>query len=415
MTAFELTALVLLCAGVGLLLALLVLSLRARGREERRLARQTELINQVADELLDALERQEGEVRQALRDFSDAQSRLSAAQSGHLSAMLETLGQMDGRMEQLRQSLTAAMTQLRQENERQLDRMRRTVDEQLTESLDRRLTESFGQVSQRLEQVWKGLGEMRTLAAGVGDLKKVLTNVKTRGVWGEVQLGNLLGEVLTPAQYGTNVEVVPGSGERVEFAIRLPAKDGEGLWLPVDSKFPQEDWLRLQEADTAPAQEAARRALLTRLKTEAKRIAGKYIMPPHSTDFAVMFLPVEGLYAEAVREPGLTESLQREQRVVVAGPSTFAALLNALQMGFRSLAIQQRSGEIWRLLTEVRGDFGRFAETLEKTRQKLQQASDSMDTAFTRTRAIQRRLSAVEGLGEAEEPPEPLPDAPADE
>ena len=398
MTPFELAVLILLAAAAGLLIAILILTVRGHSRDERRLAKQAELINQVADELLDALERQEDEVRQALRDAADAQARLGSAQQGQLSAMRETLGQMDARIEQLRQSLTASMDQMRQENGRRLDEMRRTVDEKLTESLDRRLTESFGQVSQRLEQVWKGLGEMRTLAAGVGDLKKVLTNVKTRGAWGEIQLGNLLSEMLAPGQYGTNVEIVPGSGERVEFAISLPAKDGGGIWLPVDSKFPQEDWLRLQEADSPADSEAARKALLARLKTEAKRIAGKYIAPPHSTDFAVMFLPVEGLYAEAVREPGLTEQLQREHRVVVAGPSTFAALLNALQMGFRTLAIEQRSGEIWRLLTEVRGDFGRFAETLEKTRQRLQQATESMDTAFSRTRAIQRRLSAVEGL-----------------
>ena len=186
----------------------------------------------------------------------------------------------------------------------------------------------------------------------------------------------------------------------MEFAIRLPAKDGSELWLPIDSKFPQEDWLRLQEADSAQAADAARRALAIRLKTEAKRISGKYIRPPYSTDFAVMFLPVEGLYAEAVREPGLTETLQRDHRVVVAGPSTFAALLNALQMGFRTLAIEQRSGEVWRLLSEVKGDFGRFAETLEKTRQRLQQASESMDSAFSRTQAIRRRLSAVESLEE---------------
>ncbi|MBR5345953.1 MAG: DNA recombination protein RmuC [Clostridia bacterium] len=398
MTAFELVSVLLLCTAVGLLIALLVFSLRNRSRADHERARQTELINQVADELLDALEHEEDELRQALRDASAAQAQLGSAQQGHLASMIETMGQMDTRMEQLRQSVTASINQLRQENSEQLNQMRRTVDDKLTESLDKRLTESFGQVSQRLEQVWKGLGEMRTLAAGVGDLKKVLTNVKTRGVWGEIQLGNLLAEMLAPGQYGTNVEVVPGSGERVEFAIRLPAKDGSELWLPVDSKFPQEDWLRLQEADTAPATEAARKALCTRLKTEAKRIAGKYIQPPYSTDFAVMFLPVEGLYAEAVREPGLTEQLQRDHRVVVAGPSTFAALLNALQMGFRTLAIEQRSGEVWRLLTEVKGDFGKFAETLEKTRQHLQQASESMDTAFSRTQAIRRRLSAVESL-----------------
>ncbi len=398
MTAFELVTVLLLSAAVGLLIALLILSLRNRSRADHERARQAELINQVADELLDALERQEDELRQALRDASAAQAQLGAAEQGHLASMIETMGQMDSRIEQLRQSVTASVTQLRQENSEQLSQMRRTVDEKLTESLDKRLTESFGQVSQRLEQVWKGLGEMRTLAAGVGDLKKVLTNVKTRGVWGEIQLGNLLAEMLTPGQYGTNVEVFPGSGERVEFAIRLPAKDGSELWLPIDSKFPQEDWLRLQEADSAQTADVARKALSVRLKTEAKRISGKYIQPPYSTDFAVMFLPVEGLYAEAVREPGLTETLQRDHRVVVAGPSTFAALLNALQMGFRTLAIEQRSGEVWRLLSEVKSDFGRFAETLEKTRQRLQQASESMDSAFSRTQAIRRRLSAVESL-----------------
>ncbi len=407
MTVTEAVMLLLSACAVGLLIALLVMRLREKHARERENARQAELINQVADELLDALDRQEDEVRQALRDAAAGQAQLGAAQQGQLTAMLETLGQMDSRMEQLRQSLTGAMTQLRQENEQQLTRMRQTVDEKLTESLDKRLTESFGQVSQRLEQVWKGLGEMRSLASGVGDLKKVLTNVKTRGTWGEIQLGALLSEILAPGQYDTNVEVVPGSGERVEFAIRLPAKDsGDTLWLPIDSKFPQEDWLRLQEASSsgdAAASESARKALCARLKAEAKRIAGKYVAPPHSTDFAVMFLPVEGLYAEAARDPELTGQIQREHRVVVAGPSTFAALLNALQMGFRTLAIEQRSGEIWRLLSEVKGDFGRFAETLEKTRQRLQQATESMDSAFSRTRAIQRRLSAVESLEDGNE------------
>ena len=414
MTAFEITAILLLTAVTALLIVLVILTLRGRSKAAHERARQAELVNQVADELLDALERQEGEVRQALRDAAANQAQLGAAQQGQLAAMLETLGQMDSRMEQLRQGMTGAMTQLRQENEQQLSQMRRTVDEKLTESLDRRLTESFGQVSQRLEQVWKGLGEMRTLASGVGDLKKVLTNVKTRGTWGEIQLGTLLAEMLTPEQYETNVAVVPGSQERVEFAIRLPARDGSEMWLPIDSKFPQEDWLRLQEASDsgdAVKAEQARKALTARLKAEARRIAGKYIAPPYSTDFAVMFLPVEGLYAEAVRESGLTEQLQRDSRVVVAGPSTFAALLNALQMGFRTLAIEQRSGEVWRLLSEVKGDFGRFAETLEKTRQRLQQASESMDSAFTRTRAIQRRLSAVEEM----QPPDGLPGDGAEE
>lgn len=388
--------LLILCAAN---LALCVFLLADRGRrlhaEIRRSEQQAQLINQVADELLDALDAQKADVAQSLRDASDRQAQLSQLQQTQM-------GQLDARMEQLRQSLQGGMTQLRQENEQQLAGIRQTVDEKLTESLDKRLSASFQQVSARLEQVWKGLGEMQTLASGVGDLKRVLTNVKTRGTWGEIQLGRLLAEILAPGQYEANVGVVPGSQERVEYAIRMPGQEGAALWLPVDSKFPQEDWLRLQDAAEKgdPAQtEQCRRALRTRLKTEARRIADKYIAPPHSTDFAVMFLPAEGLYAEAVRDGNLTDELQREFRVVVAGPSTFAALLNALQMGFRTLAIEQRSGEVWQLLTEVKADFGHFAETLEKTRQRLQQASESMDTAFSRTQTIRRRLNAVEALG----------------
>ncbi|MGN0746569.1 MAG: DNA recombination protein RmuC, partial [Aristaeellaceae bacterium] len=282
-----------------------------------------------------------------------------------------------------------------------LTEMRRTVDEKLTQSLDKRLNDSFAQVSQRLEQVYKGLGEMQTLASGVGDLKKVLSGVKTRGNWGEMQLSALLAQLMAPGQYDENVAVTPGSAERVEFALRLPGHDGEITFLPIDSKFPQEDYLRLTEASQAADREAveeARKALAQRMKQEARRISTKYIAPPHTTDFAVMFLPVEGLYAEVVQIPGLTETIQREYRVVAAGPSTFSALLNALQMGFRTLAIEQRSSEVWKLLGQVKSDFGKFADTLEKTRQKLQQASESIDTAFTRTRAIQKRLGAVETL-----------------
>ena len=319
-------------------------------------------------------------------------------------------------LENLRTSLQSQLTMLRQENDQQLSAMRRTVDEQLTQHLDKRLNASFAQVSARLEQVYKGLGEMQNLAVGVGDLKKVLTNVKTRGIWGEMQLGALLGQVLTREQYAENIEIVPGSQERVEFAVRLPGKDEHAVWLPIDSKFPQEDYLRLVEASQqgdAAGVETARRALMTRVKIEGKRIASKYIAPPHSTDFAIMFLPVEGLYAEVMRDMDTAEQLQREQRVVIAGPSTFAALLNALQMGFRTLAIEQRSSEVWKLLGAVKNDFGRFAEVLEKTQQRLRQASDSIDTAFTRTRAIQRRLGQVEaadaGLFAPEEPT--LPEA----
>ncbi|MBR4459284.1 MAG: DNA recombination protein RmuC [Clostridia bacterium] len=393
--------LLILCAANLVLCILLILAPSRRKHDEAsRLDRQAQLINQVADELLDALDAQKADVARSLKESDDRRAQMAQLQQAQL-------GQLDARMEQLRLSLTGGMTELRQDSDRRLTEIRRTVDEKLTESLDKRLSASFQQVSARLEQVWKGLGEMQTLAVGVGDLKKVLTNVKTRGTWGEIQLGRLLAEILAPGQYESNVGIVPGSQERVEYAIRLPGQDGAPLWLPIDSKFPQEDWLRLQEAaekGDAARTEACRRALAARLKTEAKRIADKYIVPPYSTDFAVMFLPVEGLYAEAVRDGSLTEEIQREHRVVAAGPSTFAALLNALQMGFRTLAIEQRSGEVWQLLSEVKSDFGRFAETLEKTRQRLQQASESMDTAFTRTRQLQRRLSAVESLGTPEDP-----------
>jgi len=318
------------------------------------------------------------------------------------SSMNETLAQLDVRMEQVRRATQEGMENLRQENTRQLNDMRRSMDERLTQSLDKRLNESFALVSQRLEQVYKGLGEMQTLAAGVGDLKRVLTNVKTRGVWGEMQLGNLMASVLTAEQYAQNVAVVPGSQERVEFAVRLPGKDADVVWLPIDSKFPVEDYARLQEASQtadAAAVDAARKALMQRIRMEARRIAGKYIAPPHTTDFAVMFLPVEGLYAEVVREADLVDMIQREQRVVIAGPSTFSALLNALQMGFRTLAIEKRSGEVWKLLGTVKADFGAFSDVLEKTQLRLRQASESIDSAFVKTRTIQRHLGRVEAGG----------------
>ena len=335
--------------------------------------------------------------RQLLLSTRNQEERIGQMSTG----VNETLTQLDVRMEQVRRSTAEGMDNLRQENTRQLTEMRRSMDERLTQSLDKRLNDSFALVSQRLEQVYKGLGEMQTLATGVGDLKRVLTNVKTRGVWGEMQLGSLLSAVLSPEQYEENVAVVPGSQERVEFAVRLPGKEST-VYLPIDSKFPVEDYARLQEASTnadAAAVEAARKALLARIRTEAKRIAGKYIAPPHTTDFAIMFLPVEGLYAEVVQQVDVVDAIQREQRVVIAGPSTFSALLNALQMGFRTLAIEKRSGEVWKLLGTVKADFGAFSEVLEKTQLRLRQASESIDSAFVKTRNIQRHLGQVESQG----------------
>ena len=341
------------------------------------------------------------------------QHQQSASARNQQEALHQSLSRLDAQMEQLRQATQQSLSALRQDNDRQLTEMRRTVDEKLTQSLDKRLNDSFAQVSQRLEQVYKGLGEMQTLASGVGDLKKVLAGVKTRGSWGEMQLGALLSQLLAPGQYEENAQVIPGSSERVEFALRLPGREEGCIYLPIDSKFPQEDYLRLTEASQAADREAmadARKALATRIKAEAKRISGKYIAPPHTTDFAVMFLPVEGLYAEFTQTPGLVETLQQDYRVVPAGPSTFSALLNALQMGFRTLAIEQRTGEVWQLLAAVKKDFGLFAETLEKTRQRIRQAGESIDTAFTRTRSIQRKLGAVELLdGEDTESPEVTP------
>ena len=280
------------------------------------------------------------------------------------------------------------------------------MDEKLNETLEKRLSSSFSQVSERLEQVYRSLGEVHSLAAGVGDLKRMLSNVKTRGVWGEIQLGALLEQALTNSQYDTNVAVVPGSSERVEFAVRLPGRDGNErpVYLPLDSKFPQEDYTRLAVAagQGSPDEvENAQKALLAAIRTEAKRI-GKYIAPPYTTDFAVMFLPLEGLYAEVVKHSDVVETLQREQRVLIAGPSTLLALLNSLQMGFRTLAIEQRSAEVWKLLGAVKGDFGSFAALLHKTQEKLQQATDSIDSAFVKTRAIEKRLRGVEALEQEE-------------
>ena len=409
-----LAAAALLTVAVVLLIVLLARQGRLMREQRQAQHQQSDTLQCLAYDLLGELDHQRDEHAAALADGNAAllntltqlgQSQTAALESMQRQVLLSTrnqeerAGQMSAAVAASLSQLDTRMEALRQQNDRQLTEMRRTVDEKLTESLDKRLNDSFAQVSRRLEQVYKGLGEMQSLAVGVGDLKKVLTNVKTRGIWGEMQLGSLLSAVLAPGQYEENVAVVPGAAERVEFALRLPGQGTETVYLPIDSKFPQEDYLRLVEASQggdAQEADAARKALLIRIRQEARRIAGKYIAPPHTTDFALMFLPVEGLYAEVAQSPDVCESLQRDFRVVVAGPSTLSALLNALQMGFRTLAIQQRSSEVWKLLGAVRNDFDKFADTLEKTRQRLQQATESIDTAFTRTRSIQRRLGAVE-------------------
>ena len=320
------------------------------------------------------------------------------------------LGQLtesnDRRFAEIRTTIEQRLKDIETNNATKLEEMRRTVDEKLHATLEQRLGESFKQVSDRLEQVHRGLGEMQTLAAGVGDLKKVLTNVKTRGTWGEVQLEALLEQLLTADQYAKNVATVPKSADRVEFAIRLPGRqDPEGVavpvWLPIDAKFPREDYERLIEAQERAdpvAVEEASRALEGRIRAEARAISEKYVAPPHTTDFALLFLPTEGLYAEVLRRPGLTDTLQRDYRVTIAGPTTLTALLNSLQMGFRTLAIEKRSSEVWQVLGAVKTEFGKFGDVLAKTKSQLETVTRSIEAAETRTRMMNRKLRDVEAL-----------------
>ncbi|MFM2427699.1 MAG: hypothetical protein RL707_1526 [Pseudomonadota bacterium] len=305
-------------------------------------------------------------------------------------------------------TLNQQLQQLQKSNADKLDEMRRTVDEKLQTTLEKRLSESFKQVAERLEQVHNGLGQMQKLADGVGSLQRVLTNVKTRGMFGEVQLEALLEQVLTIEQYAKQVETKPRSNQRVDFAIRFPGRggdDGEPVWLPVDAKFPREDYERLLDAQDradAPAAEAAAKALEVRIRTEAKSIAESYLAPPHTTDFAILFLPAEGLYAEVLRRPGLMDSLQRDYRVTLAGPTTLLAMLNSLHMGFRTLALEQQASEVWKVLGAVKTEFERYGDWVEKVREQVQKAADTLDRADTRSRQMRRALKNVEALPEGE-------------
>ncbi len=307
------------------------------------------------------------------------------------------------RMAEVRATLEEKIQSLQADNATKLEEMRKTVDEKLHATLEQRLGESFKLVSDRLEKVHQGLGEMQQLAVGVGDLKRVLTNVKTRGTWGEVQLEMLLEQVLTPEQYAKNVETVPGSGERVEFAIQLPGKsdDRKPVWLPIDAKFPKEQYERLVEASEHADAEGvivAGRELERAMRNEAKTISDKYLSPPLTTDFAILFLPTEGLYAEVMRRPGLADDIQRNHRVSIAGPSTLSALLNSLQMGFRTLALEKRSSEVWQVLGAVKTEFNKFGDVLAKTKATLENAAKNIESAEVRTRQMTRKLKSVEAL-----------------
>ncbi len=343
------------------------------------------------------MRREFGELGSGLRGDLQQGLRTQLEQQREEARALET------RLFDLRSEMENRLRAIEAMNEKKLEEMRVTVDEKLQGTLEKRLGESFKQVSERLEMVHKGLGEMQTLAVGVGDLKKVMSNVKTRGTWGEVQLGALLEQVLTPEQYEKNV-AVSGTAERVEFAVKLPGQEtgGAPVWLPIDAKFPLEDYQRLVEASEiadAAGVEKAIQELEKRVWTFAKSIRDKYVSPPKTTDFGLLFLPTEGLYAEIMRRTGFVEKVQLELRVILAGPSTLLALLNSLQMGFRTLAIQKRSGEVWELLSVVKGEFLKYHQVLGKVREKLDQASKTIDDAEQRTRVIQRKLRGVEEIG----------------
>ena len=367
----------------------------------------TEGLHSVSETLDKKLLQVINESRTDREALTKSQLEAGAQLKTDVNAVLTTMSkalteQLNATGNQLRATLTERLTEIQADTAKKLEEMRKTVDEKLHATLEQRLGESFKQVSDRLEQVHRGLGEMQTLASGVGDLKRVLTNVKARGTWGEVQLGTLIEQMLTPDQYEKNVRTVPGSNDLVEFAIKLPGKDeGAPVWLPIDAKFPVEDYQRLMDAqDRVDVEqiEQACKALENRIKQEARTIRDKYIEPPHTTDFGIMFLPTEGLYAEVLRRPGLADSIQRDYRVIVSGPTTFAAVLNSLQMGFRTLAIEQRSSEIWILLGAVKTEFGKFGDVIDATQKKLEDASKHFEKVGQRTRAINRKLKDVEAL-----------------
>ncbi len=424
MTELLLIILLILAAiAVALLLLLLTRSGRLSAALEARLellARGEERLERTLREEL-ARNREEGsvgsrqgreELSSSFKNFSEALQKRMIEIAQFQKAQLDTFaGQLksltdstEQRLDKLRETVESHLRLIQEDTSKKLEQMRATVDEKLHDTLEKRLGESFKLVSERLELVHKGLGEMQTLACGVGDLKKVLTNVKCRGNLGEIQLGSLLEQILAPEQYGTNVATKKGSAGRVEFAVKLPGRDEaqrNTVWLPLDAKFPQEDYLRLLDAQEGgnPALVAEASKLLDRaVRESARSIRDKYLAPPDTTDFGIMFLPTEGLYAEVLRRPGLFEELQREYKVIITGPTTLAALLNSLQMGFRTLAIEKRSSEVWTLLGAVKTEFSTFGAILEKTSKKLQEAGNSIDAAATRSRAIQRKLRDVQAL-----------------
>ncbi|WP_246014726.1 DNA recombination protein RmuC [Geomonas oryzae] len=405
--------LLLLLAATFTVAILCYLHLKRLTSSEARFDQLEKGLERLERTLQDELRRNREELGGSLRQFGEAVQKrmvdIASLQKGQMEGFTQQLGALtasnEQRLDKLRETVELRLKWLQEDNSKKLEQMRATVDEKLHETLEKRLGESFKQVSGQLEQVHKGLGEMQSLASGVGDLKKVLSNIKTRGTLGEVQLHNLLEQILTPDQYSTNVATKPGSDARVEFAVRLPGKDDKPLWLPIDAKFPQEDFLRLVEAqeqgNLAAVSEATRQFDRT-VQGMAKLICDKYLAPPETTDFAVMFLANEASYAQVLSRPGLFDAILREHKVIVAGPTTIAALLSSLSLGFKTLAIEKRSSDVWRLLGAIKTEFMTFGTLLDKTRKKLDEASSSIDTAATRTRRIQRKMQGIEELPEHE-------------
>jgi DNA recombination protein RmuC len=384
----------------------------ARPEQPNELVQLEEKMDRLGKELrydiMEASRNDRQELSHSLTQFQQTLTEQLALMQANMNSQLLALGEGNTRrMAEVRETLDQQLQHMQQTNVAKLDEMRQTVDEKLQSTLEARLSESFKQVAERLEQVHNGLGEMKNLAQGVGDLQRVLNNVKTRGIFGEVQLEALLEQVLTIEQYSKQVETKPRSNQRVDFAIKLPGRsdDGVSVWLPIDAKFPREDYERLLDAqdraDVVGA-EAAAKAMEVRIRQEAKSIAESYLAPPHTTDFAILFLPVEGLYAEVLRRPGLMDLLQRDYRVTLAGPTTLLAILNSLHMGFRTLALEKQASEVWKVLGAVKTEFDRYGEWVAKVREQVQKAADTLDRADTRSKQMRRVLKGVEALPEAE-------------
>ena len=404
------------CVGALSLLNLVLIILALKRMADSKKDKDNQTIQDELRSLRDDVSRSDREIRNEIRTSQVTTANtlvktigeLGETQARQIKSGTEAITSLtqsnEKRLDEVRTTVDKRLQSMQSSNEDKLDQMRKTVDEKLQSTLEKRLGESFNQVSKRLEEVQRGLGEMQELATGVGDLKKVLTNVKTRGTWGEVQLGALLEEILTPDQYDSNVRILENSQEQVEFAISLPGNDDEPnsrVWLPIDSKFPLADYERLVQTSEAADKDEIEKAtgtFLATVRNEAKTISEKYISPPKTTDFAVMFLPTEGLYAEVLRSPGEVADLLHRYRIVVAGPTTLAAILSSLRMGFRTLAIEKRSSEVWEILAAVKTEFGKFGDVMDKLKRQLNTASKTIDETGTRTRAMERTLRTVEEL-----------------